>query len=97
MMVRGDAPVIIDVRAPATAQLDPRRIPGAVLIDIADIAAHAGRLPRDRDIVLYCNCPHEASAAKAALLLIRGGLSRARPLAGGFDGWVEAGWPVAIE
>jgi membrane protein DedA with SNARE-associated domain/rhodanese-related sulfurtransferase len=91
---RGDGPVIIDVRAPTTALLDPRRIPGAVLIDLAEIAAHAPRLPRDRDIVLYCNCPHEASAAKAAGLLIRSGL-RARPLAGGFDGWLDAGLPIA--
>ncbi|MBA2960942.1 MULTISPECIES: DedA family protein/thiosulfate sulfurtransferase GlpE [Ramlibacter] len=95
MMERGEEPVVIDVRGPATAHLDPRRIPGAVLIDLGEIAAHAPRLPRDRDIVLYCNCPNEASAAKAAGLLIRSGLLRARPLTGGLDGWVEAGLPVA--
>ena len=95
MIDRGEAPVIIDVRTSAAAQLDPRRIPGAILVDLRDIVPHAGRLPRDRDIVVYCNCPHEASAAKAAGLLVRNGLPRARPLAGGLDGWIDAGWPVA--
>jgi rhodanese-related sulfurtransferase len=29
-----------------------------------------------------------------ALLLKRHGIERVRPLAGGFDAWVEAGYPV---
>ncbi len=77
------------------AQLDPRRIPGAVLIGLAAIAGHADQPPRDRDIVLYCNGPYEASAAKAAGVLVRKGPPRARALAGGLEGWVDAGWPVA--
>jgi rhodanese-related sulfurtransferase len=55
----------------------------------------ATELPRDRDIILYCNCPNEASAARAARLLAEQGLARVRPLAGGIDAWAAAGRPMA--
>ena len=34
--------------------LDPRRIPGAVAVDIEKIDEHLSGLPPDRDIILYC-------------------------------------------
>lgn len=95
MIERGDAPVIIDVRASGMTQIDPRRIPGALLLEVAEIRRHAPELPRDREIVLYCDCPNEASAATAALALASAGLKRVRPLAGGLEGWVQSGRPVA--
>jgi len=38
--------------------------------------------------VLYCACPHEASAARAAVLANRVAGVRARPLAGGLEAWI---------
>ena len=52
---------------------------------------HIQDLPRDRELVLYCTCPNEASAAQAAKLLQNHGFSRVRPLHGGLDAWVAAG------
>lgn len=93
---QGDpAPLIIDVRSLAAAELDTRHIPGALIAELDGIAAQAATLPHDREIVLYCNCPNEASAATAALRLRAAGLPRARPLAGGLDGWAAAGRTVA--
>ena len=40
---------------------------------------------RDRQIIVYCSCPNEASAAKAVRLLHSHGYLRARPLRGGLD------------
>jgi membrane protein DedA with SNARE-associated domain/rhodanese-related sulfurtransferase len=91
----GDAPLLIDVRSATAAQLDARHIPGAWQVDLDQVAARAALLPRDRDIVLYCNCPNEASAATAARILQAAGLTRARPLAGGLDGWEAAGRALA--
>lgn len=88
-------PLILDVRSAAVAGLDVRHIPGAQLVELDGIADHAPRLPRDREIVLYCSCPNEASAATAAQVLRAAGLPRARPLAGGLDGWAAAGRAVA--
>ena len=95
----GHEPVVIDVRTDAGRVLDARRIPGAIGVEIEQIKQRApGLLERlgatDREIVLYCNCPNEASAASAARALADAGFSRARPLAGGLDAWVAAGYPV---
>ena len=64
-------------------------------MSLGDIRTRAYELPRDREIVLYCNCPNEASAALAARLLAERGFTRVRPLAGGLDAWVSAGHSVA--
>jgi len=36
----------------------------------------------------------EESSARAALILIGSGYSKVNPLLGGFNAWVEAGYPV---
>ena len=95
LIARGEAPVIIDVRANGMKQIDPRRIPGAMLLDLQEIRRQAQALPRDREIVLYCDCPNEASAATAAKTLASAGFKRVRPLAGGLEGWVQSGRPIA--
>lgn len=90
----GDKPTIIDVRSPSARALDGRRIPGALLVDVAEPGDAFPELPTDRDIVVYCTCPNEASAARVAKSLMSRGFSRVRPLLGGFDAWVDAGLAV---
>jgi membrane protein DedA with SNARE-associated domain len=51
----GQRPLILDVRTEAGRKLDPRRIPGAVALDLEDLDARIDTLPRDREIVLYCS------------------------------------------
>lgn len=90
----GAAPVIVDVRSPTAQTLELRRIPGALHVPVQDAARHLQKLPRDREIILYCTCPNEASAAKVARLLLDSGFERVRPLKGGLDAWIEAGYSV---
>src|SRR6185312_560977 len=85
-------PFVIDVGSSLAHDARPR-IPGAVLLDL-DAIAQAGDFPDDRDIVLYCACPNEASARRGAQLLMQKGYRRVRPLAGGIDAWTRAGYPV---
>jgi len=87
-------PYIVDLRHPLDYLPDPRILPGAVRIGPSEIARHADRIPRDRDIILYCTCPSEETSAKVALQLHRLGITRVRPLRGGFDGWKKAGYPL---
>lgn len=87
-------PFIVDLRHPLDYLPDPRVLPGAVRIGPAELAARASTIPRDRDIILYCTCPSEETSAKVALQLHRLGITRVRPLRGGFDGWKEAGYPL---
>ncbi len=91
----GAAPVIIDVRSPTARELEPRWIPGALHVPLPDMARHLKELPRDREIILYCTCPSEASAARVAKILMNHGFRRVRPLHGGLDAWIAAGYLVA--
>ena len=88
------APVIVDVRSPTALGLEARRIPGALQLPVLVVERHGRSLPRDREIILYCNCPNEASAAQAARLLISQGFRQVRPLRGGLDAWIAAGYAV---
>jgi membrane protein DedA with SNARE-associated domain/rhodanese-related sulfurtransferase len=90
----GAEPVIVDVRSATAHALEPRTIPGALWVPLAEVAARVTHLPRDRDIVLYCTCPNEASAAQVARVLITHGFKRVRPLHGGLDAWIAAGYAV---
>jgi membrane protein DedA with SNARE-associated domain/rhodanese-related sulfurtransferase len=91
----GTAPLIIDVRSPTARTLEPHWIPGALHISLSDVGVHLKDLPRDRDIIVYCTCPSEASAARVAKILMNQGFKRVRPLHGGLDAWVAAGHEVA--
>ena len=94
LMGAGTPPLIVDVRSSTAVLLEPRRIPGAIHIPLHDLESHVRELPRDRDIVAYCTCPNEASAAQVAKLLIDNGFKRVRPLHGGLDAWIASGYTV---
>ncbi len=94
LMKGGKRPVVVDVRAPGARDLDRRFIPGALTMDIAEVGQRLDELPADRDIVFYCTCPDEASAATVAKKLIGLGYTRVRPLHGGLDAWIAAGFEV---
>jgi len=51
---RGETPVVVDVRSPSARRADPRRIPGARLLELANVETGLRDLPADREIVLYC-------------------------------------------
>jgi len=94
LMDEGRRPVIVDVRSPISRGLDPRFIPGALAMDAAEVDGRLGELPADREIVFYCTCPNEASAAQVAKKLIGLGYTKVRPLHGGLDAWIAAGYEV---
>jgi rhodanese-related sulfurtransferase len=90
----GAEPVVVDVRTTTARTVEPRQIPGSLHVPLEAFDLHVGNLPRDRDIVLYCTCPNEASAAQVAKLLMDRGYRRVRPLQGGLDAWVAAGYRI---
>jgi rhodanese-related sulfurtransferase len=94
LMQAGTEPIIVDVRSPTARALDPHGIPGALHVPLDDVAKHIKDLRRDRDIILYCACPSEASAARVARILMNNGFKKVRPLHGGLDAWVAAGYAV---
>jgi len=93
-MDTGETPLIVDVRSAIARTLEPRHIPGALHLPLQGFEEHIRELPRDREIILYCSCPNEASAAQVAKLLMNSGFVRVRPLLGGLEAWIAAGHPV---
>ena len=91
LMDGGRQPVVVDVRSDVARKADRRWIPGAIPMDTDVVDARLLELPKDREIIFYCACPNEASAAQVAKRLIELGYTRVRPLAGGLDAWVAAG------
>jgi rhodanese-related sulfurtransferase len=85
---------IVDVRSPLAVEGDPYRIPGARHLLLEKIQTWALEVPQDREVVVYCSCPNDASAVRTALILYKRGITRVRPLAGGIEAWRERNYPV---
>jgi membrane protein DedA with SNARE-associated domain/rhodanese-related sulfurtransferase len=98
MLRRGQHPLIVDVRSPASQS--EGRIPGAVWIDDSafETSLRASGLEDSEvdEVIVYCACPNEASAALVAKKLMRAGFKRVRPLAGGIEAWVEQGHALEL-
>ena len=90
----GQKLLILDVR-PKEARTQYGIIPGAVPAHPEDIDPVVTTYSRELEIIVYCACPNEASAAVAAKHLKQAGFKKIRPLLGGIDAWVQAGQPVA--
>lgn len=93
MFERGETPLVVDVRSRFGHR--EGRIPGALLVDSDDWPAALAAPGDDVEVVVYCACPNEASAALVARKLMQRGFKRVRPLQGGIDAWREAG--LALE
>jgi rhodanese-related sulfurtransferase len=89
-------PLIVDVRSLSSQKSG--RIPGAVWIDShafdESLRSRGLDARMGQDVVVYCDCPNEASAATVAKKLMRVGFKRVRPLRGGIDAWIEKGYAV---
>ena len=90
----GAAPAILDVRSAVARAREPG-IHGAVAADLDQLATARLRFPPDQEIVVYCSCPNEASAALVAQRLANAGFTNVRALDGGLDAWIAAGLPLA--
>jgi membrane protein DedA with SNARE-associated domain/rhodanese-related sulfurtransferase len=90
-MESGQAVLVVDLRHPNAID---SKVRGALQMTPEELRLREADLPRDRDVVLYCGCPNEGSAAQMALLLKARGFRSARPLLGGIDAWRARGYPV---
>jgi membrane protein DedA with SNARE-associated domain/rhodanese-related sulfurtransferase len=94
MLDDGQPVFIVDLRHPLDYLPDPRTLPGALSLTPDKLVEQSDRIPRDQEIVLFCTCPSEATAAKMALALRKMGINRVRPLRGGYDEWKRLGYPL---
>lgn len=87
-------PLVLDVRSRA-ARADGI-IPGAIPAHPTEMHPTLAHHDRDAEIVVYCACPNEATAAVAAKHLKAAGFKRIRPLLGGVEAWAMAGHKLVI-
>jgi membrane protein DedA with SNARE-associated domain/rhodanese-related sulfurtransferase len=95
MIEKGEVPIIFDVRA-ADARIREGIIPGSIAARGSELSTILASYTTDIEVVVYCSCPNEASAATAARHLKRAGFRRIRPLLGGIDAWTQAGHAIEI-
>jgi len=84
---------VIDVRS-TISQSITGRIPGAITVDADNLQSALSAVAPELEVVVYCACPNEATAAKVAKALVQRGFKRVRPLRGGIDAWIAAGLDV---
>ena len=81
--------VIVDVRAPKDKSYDLGHIPGAIHIAFKDAAKpeSLAKLPKDKDIIVYCNTGHEENKVLTVLRMLG---YRAYGLKWGYMSWKTA-------
>jgi len=84
---------VIDVRSPMSQALTGR-IPGAITVDPKNMRVDLLAIEPESEVIVYCACPNEYTAAKVAKALMQHGFKRVRPLQGGIDAWIAAGHRV---
>jgi rhodanese-related sulfurtransferase len=90
----GEPVAVVDLRHELDFEAEPDTIPGAIYIPAEQIAERHREIPRGVEVVLYCTCPDQATSARAAARLRRRGVTRVRPLEGGFDAWQARNYPI---
>lgn len=88
----GGKVLVIDVRDKVA--FEGGRIPGAISVPLPEVEKRVEEIrakAAGRQIVAYCTCPSEHSAAEALLILYKHGLTDVRALAGGLAEWMRAG------
>jgi len=94
LIAEGRRPAIVDLRTSLARDKDGHFIPGALMANFEAVDQWLDQVPRDREVIFYCTCPNEAGAAQVARRLMDLGYTRVRPLLGGFDAWLAAGYQV---
>ena len=87
--------IIFDAR-PTDQRTRNGFIPGSIPISDIDLIEIANLYSAYDEIIVYCSCPNELTAAKYAQKLRRTGLKRIRPLLGGLDEWTKSGGRIAF-
>ena len=91
---RGERPFVVDLRHRLEFLVNPRTVSTAVRISPDELPLRHAEIPRDREVVLYCTCPSEATSAKVAMELKKIGINKVRPLMGGLQAWENQGYPM---
>jgi adenylyltransferase/sulfurtransferase len=88
--LRAGGAVLIDVRE--RSEYDDLRIPGSILIPLAELPGRLDEIPTDQDV--YVHCRMGGRSARAVDYLRTFGRPNAYNVSGGIDAWQDAGLAV---
>ena len=95
LIASGAEPVIVDVRPLQARELEGV-IPGSIFVDPTMIDPLTPEVLDADELIVYCACPNEVSAAVVAQRLMMRGVKRVRPLLGGIHAWTKAGYEIDV-
>jgi membrane protein DedA with SNARE-associated domain/rhodanese-related sulfurtransferase len=87
------AVAVFDVRSHGYYEKDTMRIQGSARLEPNALNQETMRVPRDKEIVLYCTCAREATSERVARVLAEQGY-KVSVIAGGLRAWKKAGLPL---
>lgn len=94
-LLRGEPPLVLDVRRSEALRRQPAGIAGAVPLLLDEAPPQIPDLERDTPIIAYCLCSGQASSTRVALWLQAAGYTDVRVLDGGLPAWQACGLPMA--
>jgi len=84
--------VIVDVQPKGA--YDMGHVKGAINFPWAPDIKSPGRLPRDKTLILYCDCGEEEDSIDTAQQLSKFGYTKIKLLKGGWGKWQQLGYPI---
>ncbi|MEE8573780.1 MAG: rhodanese-like domain-containing protein [Thermodesulfobacteriota bacterium] len=88
--------IVIDTRSSHAYQKSYHKVLGAYRIPLSHIKRVAPKIPKGRDIVVYCDWAGEAISRRAAAKLLTLGFKHVKVLKGGYKEWRFYGFPVEV-
>jgi rhodanese-related sulfurtransferase len=97
-LASNQAITVIDVRETRTYISSPR-IKGSIYFKLRKLPSRLTMpplkdLPRDREVVTYCSCPHDEASIHAAKIFLDAGFKHVRVLHGGWQMWLKVDGPT---
>lgn len=93
-MHHGDPLQLVELRHHHQHEWGLFKARGSLRIEFEAMEEQLTKIPHNRPIVIFSECPGETLSTRAAQNLMKHGWSDVHKLAGGFDAYLEAGLPV---
>ena len=88
-------PNILVVDTQPKGAYDLGHVKGAINFPWAPELKSPGKLPKNKTLILYCDCGHEEDSIDVAKqLMSRWSYSSLKVLEGGWSGWLKLGYPI---
>ena len=94
-LIEGSDKGILIVDVQPKGAYDVGHIKGAINFPWASDLKNSGDLPKDKTLILYCDCSHEEDSLDVATQLTeKWGFTNIKVLEGGWSNWLKLGYPM---